>query len=144
MYITDNSLCCMLAVTRNENKPRLYLNDIIVTSVDVTGGTLDYPKLRPRDHEDHSGSHSGYHSGYQSGDGSGLYYEHQYFYDKSHQDGQGDSDDDDPLFIMIMSEFQIAYSVLDCGHGLPLPTGYYDVDSYEPMSLEVEITQVNT
>lgn len=43
---------------------------------------------------------------------------------------------------MVVSKFEVSYSVLDCGYGLPRPTGYYEIEGQAPMSARVDTEQV--
>ena len=128
-------------MARDTSKPRLSLSDVIIESVEVVGETLDIPILVPLP-DSGSGSGSGC-SGSGSSDGSGIYPEEYENACNQTKDTESDPDgQDEPKFIMILSEFNVLYSVLDCGFGLPQPSGYYQVDSYTPMTARVDIKQV--
>ena len=46
---------------------------------------------------------------------------------------------------MLVSYFEVSFSVLDCAYGLPLPVGYYELGDYAPpMSVQVDIERVKT
>ena len=127
-------------MSRVSNEPRLSFNDVIIESVEVTGGSLGFPVLLPLSISG-SGSVSG--SPCSNPGGSGLYPE-QYenpCNETQTQDGRPDSREE-PQFIMVVSEFQVSYSVLDCGYGLPRPMGYYDINGYAPTDVRVDIEQV--
>ena len=125
-------------MSRNANKPRLFFNDVVVESIEVTGGVLDYPDLVPLSNGNDFDPAC---SSLNSSEDSRLYPEQ---YDNYCNQSQGESgrNTSEPQFVMIVSDYQIAYSVLDCGYGLPIPTGYYESDDHEPMSLELDIEQV--
>lgn len=131
-------------MSRVSDEPRLSFNDVIVESVEVTGGSLGFPVLLPFSIPGSgSGSGSGSASSCSNSGGSGLYPEE---YENScnetqTQEGRPDKREE-PRFIMVVSEFQVSYSVLDCGYGLPRPMGYYDIDGYSPMGVQVDIEQV--
>ena len=128
-------------MSRDNNRPRLFLNDIIVESIEVTGGVLDYPVLVPLESGDDFDPAC---SSSNSSEDSGLYPEqHDNYCNKSREEEGSPSDTEEPQFIMVLSYFELAYSVLDCGYELPLPTGYYNIDGSEPMSSEVDIEQVS-
>ena len=137
-------------MSRDNNKPRLLLNDIIVESIEVIGETLNFPVLAPVPHFGTGrGSGSGYDSGcssYYSGEGSAVSPDGDY--ENSCNQTRGaesdpDGHDDGPQFLMIVSEYNVLNSVLDCAYGLPRPSGYYNIDGYDPMSVRVDIEQVN-
>lgn len=131
-------------MSRDSDKPRLSFNDIIIESVEVTGGYLGFPVLLPFSISG-SGSGSGSNSASLCSNpgGSGLYPEEyeNLCNETQTQEGRPDSREE-PQFIMVVSEFQVSYSILDCGYGLPRPTGYYDIDGYAPMGVRVDIEQV--
>lgn len=131
-------------MSRRTNKPRLFPNDVVVESVEVIGEPLNLPVLLNYFNSSGSGSRSDSGSGCPNS-GSGLYPED---YDRScnqtQEEGmrEDERDSEEPQFVMIVSEFQVSYSVLDCGYGMPLPVGYYEADGYAPMTVKVDIEQV--
>ena len=139
-------------MARIRSQPRISPNDIIVDAVEVMGEPLPVPVLLPyfisdsrNESEIESGSGSpcfNLSSNSSLGDDPGLYPDEYIDLCNKTQEANNDTDSDEPKFVMELSKFQISFSVLDCGYGLPLPVGYYDVDGYEPMSVEVDIEQV--
>ena len=134
-------------MTRDSSQPRLSPNDIIVDAVEVVGEPLPVPMLLPfsiSDSRSESGSSSpcsnpGSNSSLES---SGLYPDEYTDLCNQTQEADNDTDSDEPKFVMVLSQFQILFSVLDCAYGLPQLVGYYEVDGYEPMTARVDIEQV--
>ena len=140
-------------MTRVRSQPRISPNDITVDAVEVIGEPFPAPVLLPfsiSDSRNGSGSGSGsgspcFNPGFNSSldDDPGLYPdEYTDLCNQTQEATNNDTDGDEPKFIMVLSEFQISFSVLDCAYGLPLPVGYYEADGYEPMSVRVDIEQV--
>ena len=135
-------------MTRISSQPRLSPNDIIVDAVEVVGEPLPVPILLPfsiPDFRGESGSSSPCSnpgSNSSLGDSSGLYPDEYTDLCNQTQEANNDTDSDEPKFVMVLSKFQILFSVLDCAYGLPQPVGYYEVDGYEPMTSRVDIEQV--
>ena len=48
----------------------------------------------------------------------------------------------EPEYLIIISEYSVAFSTRDCGFGIGLLKGYYDTDFTPQKTLEVEIEQV--
>ena len=135
-------------MTRVSSQPRLSPNDITVDAIEVVGEPLPVPVLLPfsiSDSRSESGSSSPCSnpgSNSSLGDASGLYPDEYMDLCNQTQEANNDTDSDEPKFVMVLSKFQILFSVLDCAYGLPQPVGYYEVDGYEPMTVRVDIEQV--
>lgn len=135
-------------MARVRSQPRISPNDITVDAVEVTGEPLPVPVLLPyfiSDSRNESGSGSpcfNFSSNSSLGDDPGLYPDEYIDLCNKTQETDNDTDSDEPKFVMVLSKFQISFSVLDCAYGLPEPVGYYEVDGYEPMTVEVDIEQV--
>ena len=135
-------------MSRISTQPRIFPNGITIESVEVVGELLPDPVLFPFSL---SGSGSGSGSGsacsnFSSNDsisnGSGLYPDEYTNPCNQTQEANDRPDNEEPEFIMIVSEFQVSFSVLDCGYRLPLLMGYYEVEGYAPMTTRVDIELV--
>lgn len=131
-------------MTRVRSQPRISPNDIAVDAVEVIGELLPVPMLLPFSISEESGSGSpcfNPRSNSSVGDEPDLYPDE--YTDLCNQTQEANNtDSDEPKFVILLSKFEILFSVLDCAYGLPQPVGYYEVDGYEPMTAEVYIEQV--
>ena len=135
-------------MTRVSSQPRISPNDITVDAVEVIGEPLPTPMLLPFSisgtmNESGSGSpcsSPGFNSSFSEGPDS--IYPDDYTNPCNQTQEANNDTNDEPKFVMVLSEFQILFSVLDCAYGLPQPVGYYEVDGYEPMTVRVDIEQV--